>query len=420
MFVVPTAGGAVRNLTASNPANDSDPVFSPDGKTLAYGVERKADGWPDQTRLAVLDVASGKSTVLTEALGRDRGRLAVAAGRARSSSRPSCAAGRASTSCPATGGTPQLVHRGGTVAGVAVAPDGTIVFQRSDVDRPPDLAVVRPDGSGFRYLTSANEQLMAEAALGPVEEMTFKGAGDDDVQMFVVYPPGFVKTKKYPLVQLVHGGPVGTFGDAFSFRWNPHAFAAPGYVVAMVNFHGSSSFGQAWIESILGAHADQPFTDVMKATDFLIAQGYVDETRMAAAGGSYGGFLVNWIAGHTDRFKALVSHAGVYSLLGQSASDSTFGRHHSYGGYPYTNLASVERWSPEPLRGRLQDADAGPARRARLPRPGRPGARALRRAHREGRARAPRVLPRREPLGPEGGRTRSTGTARCSAGSTAG
>jgi dipeptidyl aminopeptidase/acylaminoacyl peptidase len=147
-------------------------------------------------------------------------------------------------------------------------------------------------------------------------------------------------------VQPVHGDPIGTFGDGFSFRWHPHAFAAPGFIVAMVNFHGSSSFGQAWVESILGAHADKPFTDVMKATDHLIAQGYVDPQRMAAAGGSYGGFLVNWIAGHTNRFKALVSHAGVYSLLGQSASDTSYGRQHSYGGYPFTHLANVERWSP--------------------------------------------------------------------------
>ena len=139
----------------------------------------------------------------------------------------------------------------------------------------------------------------------------------------------------------------------------------------MVNFHGSSSFGQAWVESILGAHPDKPFTDVMKATDHLIAQGYVDPARMAAAGGSYGGFLVNWIAGHTDRFKALVSHAGVYSLLGQSASDTSYGRQHSYGGYPFTNLANVEKWSPNRFAAGFKTPDAGPARRARLPRAGR-------------------------------------------------
>ena len=126
---------------------------------------------------------------------------------------------------------------------------------------------MKTDGSGFRYLTSMNKDLMARTAMGAMEEMTFKGAGGDPVQMFVVFPPGFDKVKKYPLVQLVHGGPVGTFGDAFSFRWHPHAFAAPGYVVAMVNFHGSSSFGQKWVESILGAHANKPYVDVMAATD---------------------------------------------------------------------------------------------------------------------------------------------------------
>jgi dipeptidyl aminopeptidase/acylaminoacyl peptidase len=164
--------------------------------------------------------------------------------------------------------------------------------------------------------------------------------------MFLVYPPGAEAGRRLPLVHVIHGGPVGTFGDEFHYRWNAHAFAAPGYLVALVNFHGSSSFGQSWVESILGAHPDKPFEDVMKATDYLIARGLADPERMAAAGGSYGGFLVEWIAGHTNRFKCLVSHAGVYDLLGQSASDITFGRHHSYGGYPFTNLENVEKWSP--------------------------------------------------------------------------
>ena len=123
---------------------------------------------------------------------------------------------------------------------------------------------------------------------------------------------------------------------------------------------------------------------------------------MAAAGGSYGGFLVNWIAGHTDRFKALVSHAGVYSLLGQSASDTSYGRQHSYGGYPFTNLANVERWSPNRFAADFQTPMLVPPRRAGLPRARHAGARALRRAHGQGRAGAARVLPRREPLDPEG------------------
>ena len=346
IFLVPSAGGEVKNLTSGNLADDKDPVYSPDGKSLAYGLELKADGWPDHTRLAVLDVGSGDPRALTEKWDRSAsgwtwapdGQTIVFHGEDR---------GRTNLfSVPARGGTPKEIFRGGTTSGADVARDGSIVFTSHALSQPPEISTIRLDGTGLRRLSHVNDELVSRIAWGRVEDLTFPGAEGHPVQMFVVYPSGSDTRKKPPLVHLIHGGPVGTFGDAFSFRWNPQAFAAPGYVVAMVNFHGSSSFGQEWVESILGAHPDKPFTDVMKATDFLIARGSVDPDRMAAAGGSYGGFLVNWIAGHTDRFKALVSHAGVYSLLGQSASDATYGRHHSYGGYPFTNRDAIERWSP--------------------------------------------------------------------------
>ena len=347
LFSVPTAGGEVRNLTADNEASDTGPVFSPDGRHLASGREVKANGWPDYTRLAAMDVTAGATRMLTDGWDYSAGGWQWTAD---GSTLLFTAEQRARVNVYAvdapSGGTPRQVHRGGTAAGLEITPSGDVVFQRHSVDAPPELAVMKTDGSGFRALTTVNDDLMAKTAVGAMEEVTFKGAGGEQVQMFVVFPPGFDATKKYPLVHLVHGGPIGTFGDGFSFRWHPHAFAAPGYIVAMVNFHGSSSFGQAWVESILGAHADKPFTDVMAATDVLVAKGYVDEMKMAAAGGSYGGYLVNWIAGHTNRFTAIVSHAGVYSLTGQFASDGTEGRQHSYGGYPFTNLANVEKWSP--------------------------------------------------------------------------
>ena len=346
LFLVPTAGGPVRNLTADNRAGDSSPAFSPDGRSLAFLRELKADDWPDYSRLAVMDVASGRVRLLTD--GWDDS-AAAPAWTADGQTLVFGAEVRARTNVyaiPAAGGAPRLVQRGGTLGAPAVAPDGTLVFTHQTLSRPAELAAARLDGGGLRFLTSFNDALVALWALGEVREQTFAGAAGDEVQMYVVLPPGYQAGRRYPLVQVIHGGPVGTSADSFHPRWNAQLFAAPGYVVAMVNFHGSSSFGQKFVESILGAHPDKPFTDVMKATDLLVAQGLADPQRLAAAGGSYGGFLVDWIAGHTTRFKALVTHAGVYDLLGQWASDGTWGRQHSYGGSPFTNLANVERWSP--------------------------------------------------------------------------
>jgi dipeptidyl aminopeptidase/acylaminoacyl peptidase len=346
LFLVPAGGGAPRNLTADNPAEDSSPVFSPDGKTIAYGREAKGDGWPDRTRLALLDVASGKTKVLTESWDRvPQGWSFTPDGR----SLVFLAEDRARThvwSLPVSGGTPKLLWKGGRATAVEAAGAAGLVFAYTTFRRPAELAAVKLDGTGFRNLTAWNDALMGQIAFGEEREVVFKGAGGDDVQMFVVHPPGFEQGKKYPLVHVVHGGPIGTSGDEFHLRWNAHAFAAPGYVVALVNFHGSSSFGQAFVESILGAPGDKPFQDVMAATDFLVAEGSVDPKRVAAAGGSYGGYLVNWIAGQTDRFAALVSHAGIYSLLGQFGSDLAYGRQHSYGAYPFTNPSAIERWSP--------------------------------------------------------------------------
>lgn len=346
IFSVPVAGGEVRNLTPDNPADDHDPVWSPDGREIAYGLERKADGWPDYTRLALLDVATGRTRVLTEGWDNSPSGWAWSADARQLVFSAEVRARVNLYALDVAGGAPRELRRGGTLTGAAVTPGGQVVFGEHSLSAPPELSRVGLDGEGYGRLTHVNDALVAQLDLGPVREMTFAGAGGDPVQMYVVLPPGFDPQKKYPLVHLVHGGPVGTFGDGFHFRWNAHLFVAPGYVAALVNFHGSSSFGQPFVESILGAPGDKPFADVMAATDHLVAQGFVDPQRVAAAGGSYGGYLVNYIEGHSDRFKALVSHAGVYSLPGQYASDATWGRHLSYGGYPFTDIDAVERFSP--------------------------------------------------------------------------
>lgn len=173
----------------------------------------------------------------------------------------------------------------------------------------------------------------------------------DDVQMFVLHPPGFDSSerdpkKRYPLVLLLHGGPHSAWLDSFHMRWNASLFAASGRVVVALNPHGSTGFGQAYAESIVGRHADQPFADAMAAVDLLVARGYVDESRMAVAGGSYGGFLTSWVIGHTHRFAAAVCHAGVYDLMAQFASDYTWSRGNNYGAEPWDDPAAIDRQSP--------------------------------------------------------------------------
>ena len=227
-----------------------------------------------------------------------------------------------------------------------MTPKNRLVFLHQSLSEPNEVHSIKTNGKDLAKLSGFNDDVLAGIELGSVEDVTFKGWGDEDVQMFILYPPGFDAAQTWPLLILVHGGPHGTFGDYFHYRWNAQAFAAPGYVTAMVNFHGSSSFGQEYTDAITGEHGNKPFTDVMKATDYLLAQGYIDPDRMAVAGGSYGGYLVSWIGTQTDRYACIINHAGVFDLVTQFGSDWTFGRPRAYGGTTWENLERVIRWSP--------------------------------------------------------------------------
>ena len=348
--------GSVRSITpARHPADVFRPVYSPDGRIILYGLQREFDFYADKVRLAAYDRKTRTHAVLTESwdfsasgwtFGKDGSTVYLVAEIAGRTALFSYDLAKALKSPGAEA--PKELLRGGTFSDPEIA-GGRIFTSVNSIDRPPEAVACDLDGKGMARLTGFTDPVMAALQMGKVEEAIFEGAGGDAVQMYILYPPGSAggrAKKKLPLVHLIHGGPHGTFGDTWHWRWNAQAFTAPGYLAALVNFHGSTSWGQDFTASILGRWGDQPYDDVMAATDYLIEEGIVDPKRMAATGGSYGGYMVSWIASQTDRFACLVNHAGVCDFQTQYASDITQGRRRSMGGEPWDDVAGMDRYNP--------------------------------------------------------------------------
>jgi dipeptidyl aminopeptidase/acylaminoacyl peptidase len=343
IFTAPVAGGRVECLTTDHPAEDVWPRYGPDGKTLVYGMTHDPHFYADRVRVMAYDRAAKTHRELIP--GWDRSPAHWCFGPDGTLWLEAEDDARLRLFAWTGAGEPRAVTGDGTIGSVRPTRDGGLLMARHTLSEPPEIFACDAGGKLAR-LTRFSEEAMAPVALGEVREMRFEGAYGETVQMFVVTPPGFEPGRKYPLVHVIHGGPHGISGDMWHFRWNPQLFAAPGYVVALVNFQGSTSWGQDFGQRIQGAWGDRPFQDVMKATDLLIGTGFVDPGRMAAAGGSYGGYMAAWIEGNTDRFRCIVNHAGVYNLLSQYASDVTQGRHKSMGGEPWDGLDRINRWSP--------------------------------------------------------------------------
>ena len=335
--------GNTARLTEDLPAQQVRPRFSPDGQFIVYGVQLEPAYYADRVRLVRHDLAGGSSSVLTEDWDRsasgwefvDDATLVTAA---EDEGAVHLFAVELADPRPQ-----RLTASPGSWHGPRPAGDA-IWCRHESASSPAEVAIV---GAGnATVVSSVNGDRLAEVDLGDTEIIHVAGSDGRDIEVKLVFPPGFDRTQKWPLLHNVHGGPHGIVGDDWHWRWNTQAFAAAGYVVASVNFHGSTSWGEDFTGSIRGAWGDKTTFDVMTATDALVATGYIDEDRMAVAGGSYGGYLVTWITAQTDRFKASVCHAGVTDLLGQWASDVTEGREKAVGGLPWEDMESVSRWSP--------------------------------------------------------------------------
>lgn len=348
IYLVPTDGsGALKNLTPENPGDDNSPTFAPDGRSLVFARQETPYYQGEFEKLWRHDLASGKNTSVTDHLDYSMGGAEFSAdGKAlwvTVEDKGAVAVFRVN----ADGSGVTSVYRGGASSAVQVAGD-TIVFLNNTATRPDELFVLDAAAGRARQLTTFNAELLAQIDFGRQEEYWFDGAGGDKVHGLLFLPPGYDAAKSYPLLQLMHGGPHTMVSDAWSYRWNAHAMAAPGYVVTWVNRHGSTGFGEKYCQSILGAWGDKPLEDILKSTDFLIAKlGNIDTKRMAAAGGSYGGYMAAWVAGHTDRFACLINHAGVNDFITQFGADVTsFGFTNVLGGKPWENAEGMQRNNP--------------------------------------------------------------------------
>jgi dipeptidyl aminopeptidase/acylaminoacyl peptidase len=310
VFLVPAAGDARPvALTAANPAYDFEPKFSPDGRWLAVRMMTRAGYEADRERIGLYEVATRKLRVLTEPWDRSASSIAWSRDGKTIYTSADNVGNHSLFAIDVATGTPRLLVDKGTNAAPRVAGD-RVVFVRDTLKMPAELFSVRPDGTDLRQITRFNEARTKKITWGEYEQFSFKGAKGDTVYGYVMKPAGF-RGGKAPVAMIVHGGPQGSFGDHFHYRWNPQAYAGRGYGVVFIDFHGSTGYGQAFTDSIRNDWGGAPYEDLMLGLDFALKKyPWLDGSRMAALGASYGGYMINWIHGQTDRFKALVCHDG--------------------------------------------------------------------------------------------------------------
>ncbi|MGB8060971.1 MAG: S9 family peptidase [Candidatus Sulfotelmatobacter sp.] len=410
LWIVPVNVGAdassaqvlaqTKNITADNPASDSSPLYSSDGRYIAYRAQQRPGYESDRFRLMLYDRKTGENKNLTEGFDSWVGTFAWS---------PQSALvffvaeleGRATIFAVDINHPWEALHEGigkkelnqeiarrlpiflpipsglvgpngpikddnrGYKDDLAFTSQGTLLFTNMSLESPSEIffshVQVCPesgiDAQGKRCyrsvsspeeLTHFNDALLSQITMSPLESFWFPGANGDKVEGFLVKPPNFDASKKYPVKFLIHGGPQGAWGDDWSYRWNPELFAANGYVVIMINFHGSTGYGQKFIDAINGDWGGAPFEDLMKGLDYAEqTYPFIDKNRECALGASYGGYMANWILGHTDRFKCIVTHDGMFNAESAwGTTEELWFNDWEFKGTPYSNRAMYEKWSP--------------------------------------------------------------------------
>jgi len=358
-----------KNITADNPASDSTPLYSPDGKYIAYRAQQRPGYESDRFRLMLYDRKTGERKNLTEGFDGWVGTFTWGASRFLFFTAEEAGSARIYyTSLDFV--KPSVVKTAlqGYDDDLTFVQNNNItflLFSKMSISAPTEIYkspwvlvntphcgetggdICSSQDPNFK-LTHLNDAVLSQIAMSPLEPFWFTGAHGDKVEGFLVKPPNFDASKKYPVKFLIHGGPQGAWGDDWSYRWNPELFAANGYVVIMINFHGSTGYGQKFIDAINGDWGGAPFEDLMKGLDYAEAHyGFIDKDRECALGASFGGYMANWVLGHTDRFKCIVSHDGTFNNESDwGTTEELWFNEWEFRGTPYTNRELYRKWSP--------------------------------------------------------------------------
>lgn len=320
LFLARIGEERAENLTAANTGGDYGPMFSPDGRWLAWGSQQIAGFYADTVNILLRDLDSGETRRITDDWDRSPGGLVWAAD----------SSGWFGTA--ADNGTTRVFHidREGEVravtgptdfGGLSIAGDGTLVASNESFLFPARLVRLDPDSGEATRLDTINDELLADIDFGTYESVTYAGHDGAEIQMWVHYPPDFDESKTYPLFLLIHGGPHSPITDGFHYRWNAQTFASWGYVTAWHNFHGSPGWGQDFTDAINPDWITAPYHDTIAAAEWFAEKNWIDADRMVAGGGSYGGYLSSILLGKEHPFKTLLIHAPVYNMYSQMAAD---------------------------------------------------------------------------------------------------
>jgi len=357
IFVAPISAGMPKKISTS-PSADTTPLYSPDGKYLAWRSQDRPGFEADKWRLLVQDRQSKKTRDLTEKFDRSIGSFAMPTSSSAQTSKhvtPIVFSAEDHGEAPIymsvieDAGAPTKLaelHADDLIFGPT---DDVLYFTRMSAAAPNEIWRLAIGSREAVPVTHMNDALLSQIDMQPLESFTFKGANDEEVQGFLVKPPGFDSNKKYPLKFLIHGGPQGAWGNEWTYRWNAELFAASGnYVVVMINFHGSTGYGQKFTDSISGDWGGKPYVDLMKGLDYVEKNyPFIDKNREAALGASYGGYMANWILGHTNRFKCIVSHDGMFNTeSAYGTTEELWFPEWEFKGPPWKNRETYQKFSP--------------------------------------------------------------------------